>query len=296
MSKGNLKNKKTNFIRLLENKLNTSKKSEKIAEYTRIVNLWKTNSDSDLFIMAIYLIKIKEDIINKVKKTMNSKVINYDKLSLKYDNESSLTAFDARVTSCIYSKEIIKDLLNNKESKKIVSLSKEEQLNLYKLIKKFPKIDLESCFMPIILESINQGITSNAGSSYEDRIYDKLIEIGIHKSNITEYGHSEVGSVEHDFIFKYKNKLIGISAKRTLRERYKQYVNLAENTETDYMIAITLGTDLTINKAKTIVHFGVKLFIAPEIYKNNKDLQKIDGVYPTTKFNKKTFDKIIKSN
>ena len=101
--------------------------------------------------------------------------------------------------------------------------------------------------------------------------------------------------MEHDFIFKYKNKLIGISA-RTLRERYKQYVNLAENTETDYMIAITLGTDLTINKAKTIVHFGVKLFIAPEIYKNNKDLQKIDGVYPTTKFNKKTFDKIIKSN
>lgn len=39
LSKGNLKNKKTNFIRLLENKLNTSKKSEKIAEYTRIVNL-----------------------------------------------------------------------------------------------------------------------------------------------------------------------------------------------------------------------------------------------------------------
>ncbi|MGI6589204.1 MAG: hypothetical protein ACOX1V_00905 [Candidatus Iainarchaeum sp.] len=282
------------FLQCLESNLSNSKKAEKIEEYTRLANLWESKNSIDLFRLALLLNSVKIGISEKVKNTLSKKSYFGDKLSLVYDSQSCNSAYEARILTSILSKTILLNLQNQKLPN-YIKIDNNRKKELFQLVKKYSKkVDIFSCFLPIMIESVNQSIISNAGGSYEDRVLEKLISIGIPKSDIVQYKHSEVGSIEHDFIFKYKNKKWGISSKRTLRERYKQYVNLLENNETDFMFAITLGTDLTPSKAKTIVSFGVKIFVAPEIYKNNKDLQKIKGLYSTTQLTKKTLDKLIK--
>lgn len=45
------------------------------------------------------------------------------------------------------------------------------------------------------------------------------------------------------------------------------------------MIEITLGTDLTQEKAKSITNHDVYLFVADEVYQANVYLQEMDMVY-----------------
>lgn len=47
----------------------------------------------------------------------------------------------------------------------------------------------------------------------------------------------------------------------------------------DVMIEITLGTDLTFDKATAIINHGVYLFVADEIYQQNAYLQNMPQVY-----------------
>jgi len=291
--KTKLANCRTAFLQILLSELD-GKKTEKYEEYERLTGLWKSKESPELFKLALYMTKVKAKLKSKIDELLTNKTYSGDKLSLVYDSKSSLSAYEARILTAILSKETMEKLQSGQWPNYFGSISKKTKSNILKLIKtQNKKIDLISCFLPIMIESVNQSIISNAGGSYEDRVEEKLISIGIEKENITKYDHSETGSIEHDFIFKYKNKKWGISAKRTLRERYKQYVNLLQNNETDFMLAITLGTDLSEAKAKTIVSFGVILFISPEVYANNKELQRIRGVYSTSQLTKTTFDKIM---
>ena len=100
-------------------------------------------------------------------------------------------------------------------------------------------------------------------------------ENSIHKTH-----DSQDSSTEFDFFFEYQGKTYGISAKRTLRERYKQFIKTAQMSQIDVMLEITLGTDLTEEKVKSIVQqHGVFLFVADEIYQNHDYLQNMQGVY-----------------
>jgi hypothetical protein len=51
------------------------------------------------------------------------------------------------------------------------------------------------------------------------------------------------------------------------------------------MIEITLGLDLTEEKAKSIRNHGVYIFVAEEVYNQRKYLQDMDGVFSASDFN-----------
>ncbi len=84
----------------------------------------------------------------------------------------------------------------------------------------------------------------------------------------------------------------GIGAKRTLRERYKQFIKTAQMTKIDVMIEITLGIDLTEEKVKAIQNHNVYLFVADEIYQSYEYLQDIDGVFSSKDLNIETLDSL----
>jgi hypothetical protein len=145
-------------------------------------------------------------------------------------------------------------------------------------------------------ESVNQSITSSAGSSYEDRIENTLIAMGIDKNSITKIHDNLDTSTEFDFFFTFEDKTFGIGAKRTLRERYKQFIKTTQMSPIDVMLQITLGLDLTKIKAESIINHGVFLIISDEIYFSREDLQKINGVYPASQFDKQLLLKLAKNS
>ncbi len=147
--------------------------------------------------------------------------------------------------------------------------------------------------MLMFSESINQSIISDSGSNYEDRIRSVLIEIGIPESSITKEHDKNDKSTEYDFFFTYNERTFGIGAKRTLRERYKQFIKTAVTTDIDVTIEITLGLDLSKAKAETIINHGTILFVSDEIYKTRRFLQEIDGVYSVKDLNLKTLDALV---
>lgn len=95
--------------------------------------------------------------------------------------------------------------------------------------------------------------------------------------------------------FELDGKTYGIGAKRTLRERYKQFIKTAQMSPIDVMIEITLGTDLTAEKANAIVNHGIYLFIADEIYQNNVDWQNMANIYSCKDLTLATLKTLAKS-
>ncbi len=127
-------------------------------------------------------------------------------------------------------------------------------------------VEPNQIFMLMFSESINQSIISDSGSNYEDRILSVLTSIGIDESKIEKTHDKDDSSTEFDFFFELKNRSYGIGAKRTLRERYKQFIKTAQMSNIDIMIEITLGMDLTEEKVKAIRNHNVFLFVSDEIY------------------------------
>jgi hypothetical protein len=294
--KNDIKDMRKIFYDTLDEKLTRSKKESKLEEYERISILWTNKFDIKLFILASYLIYIKDIIKCDLEEMIEETGQQGHPLSITYDNISATAAYRKRAVGLLISSIICDYYLGEiKERPEILhNIDPKEDASISNISKEIVKsgVDIKSMFGIVMNESISQSIKSSAGGGYEDRIYDMLIEIGIPKSDIDWYNHDETGSIEHDFIFKFNKKTYGISAKRTLRERYKQYVNLLDNKNADILIAITFGTDLTAAKAKTIRGFGVYIFIAPEIYERSSDLQKVDGVYSIGNFNKETLKKL----
>lgn len=164
--------------------------------------------------------------------------------------------------------------------------------NLSKSAIKFKNVGLEpnQIFMLMFSEVVNQSIISDSGSNYESRILSVLNKSGI--SNIDKRHDKNDKSTEFDFFFEIGGRTYGVGAKRTLRERYKQFIKTAITSEIDVMIEITLGLDLYEEKAKTIVGHGTYIFVADEVYKTRKFLQKIDKVYSVKDLNLKTLKKL----
>ena len=149
-------------------------------------------------------------------------------------------------------------------------------------------VEPNQIFMLMFSESINQSIISYSGSNYEDRIMAVLTSIGLNKNEIEKFHDNIDKSTEFDFFFKLDNVSYGLGAKRTLRERYKQFIKTSQMSKIDVMIEITLGIDLTEEKVKSIRNHNVILFVADEIYQNTSYLKSIDGVYSSKDLTIKT--------
>jgi len=241
-----------------------------------------------IFIFSLKLNLIKDLLLNEAKITRSSKLDKLkglNQLSLAYDKVSTQVAYATRISGALLSLLFFDKL--KKSNSFILNSTNEFIDNLTTEYKEIIKLGVEpnQIFMLLLSESINQSIISTAGVSYEDRIRNILISIGIPAESITKTHDVKDSSTEFDFFFTLNDRTYGIGAKRTLRERYKQFIKTSRMTKLDVMIEITLGTDLRENIAKSIREHGVYLFVADEVYESKKYLQEIDGIYPASNLN-----------
>lgn len=204
-----------------------------------------------------------------------------NQLSIQYDTISKSRPYYTRVHGALLALLFFEKI--EKEDTAFIAQSTTEYIKSlcqeYKTLQAYG-LEANQMFMLMFTESINQSIVTDAGASYEDRLFNVLINIGI--NSISKQHDSKDRSTEFDFYFELNDKTIGISAKRTLRERYKQFIKTSHMTPLDLMVQVTLGLDLTEEKAKSILKHHVILFVADEIYNARIYLQKIDGVYPAS--------------
>lgn len=245
----------------------------------------ETDVDREMFIFSLKLYSIKDALLaeSKMGALINSaKLEGLDPLSLSYDKISVKRPYYTRVNGALISLLFFSKL----ENKETNFMSQDAQDFIEKLSEsaiKLKKNGLEpnQIFMLMFSESVNQSIISDSGSNYEDRILSVLKKIGIPEKEITKTHDTIDVSTEFDFFFKIENRTYGIGAKRTLRERYKQFIKTTKKNKKDVnvMIQITLGLDLNEEKAKTIRGYGVYLFVADEVYQSRKFLRDLGGVY-----------------
>jgi len=243
-----------------------------------------------LFPLAWQLLTFKEWIIEKTKEYLEKYELPdlfpliEDKLSLAYDNISLTSPYSYRVlssliknngkTNIFYSDKFWQKISQEKDI--IFSNELKEKL-IAEEIHGLPLISL------IIDESINQGIRSSGGTAYHERIKSMFSKIPNCQMITEKKIDSKNAGIEYDFIYSCKNKKIGISAKRTLRERYKQNWDDTKNLEVDIMFLITLGTDLNERKMKTILEKqGWYIIVAKEIYEKHSYLSNDPKVFASS--------------
>lgn len=263
---------------------------------TDILDLFEVDLDSELFIFGLKLIAIKPLLLQEAKTRDlldTSKLPTLSPLSLAYDKITLFSPYSTRVSGALLSL-IFFDKLENKDTAFTSSDTTDFLKELSKDAIKLKKVGVEpnQIFMLMFSESINQSIISDSGSNYEDRILSVLVAIGIDENKISKTHDKNDSSTEFDFFFELKGKTYGIGAKRTLRERYKQFIKTAQMTTIDVMIEITLGIDLTEEKVKAIRNHNIFLFISDEIYGSNEYLQNADGVYSSKDLTLSTLEKL----
>jgi hypothetical protein len=238
-----------------------------------------------IYIFALQLMVIKPMLLCESKIYNTLKAINKSSdnlLSVKYDDSGKHSAYYTRVNGALLSLLFF----NKLENKSINILSEDARSYLEYVLDNYHSlkgtgIEPNQMFMLMFTESVNQSIKSDAGTSYEERILQVLQDIGIDKSLIEKTHDEEDRLIEYDFLIKLNSRIIGISAKRTLRERWKQFTKTATSSA-DIMITITLGLDLTEDKAKIIRQNNVYIFVADEIYQSRLFLQHTEGIYPAS--------------
>ncbi len=251
-----------------------------------------------IFLFALKLNLVKDLLLQEAKIARSIKtheLVGLHQLSLAYDRVSTQVAYSTRISGALLSLLFFEKL----ETGQTNFMSADTELflrDLSKLCISLSKRGLEpnQIFMLLFAESVNQSITSSAGSSYEDRIKNILIGLGIDKDAIQKTHDDSDSSTEFDFFFIHNGRTYGISAKRTLRERYKQFIKTVQMSQIDVMLEITLGTDLRENIAKSIRSHGVYLFVADEVYESKRYLQEIDGVFRASQLSKELLSKLAR--
>ncbi|MBL0687413.1 MAG: hypothetical protein JJV95_05925 [Sulfurospirillum sp.] len=277
----NFKTTTKKIVEYIESKIKTGSKKQKLIQET--VDEINSEIDLKLFIFSLKLHMIKDLLLQEAKlKCLSdtSKLRYKDPLSLEYDKITLYSPYSTRVNGALLSLIFFNKLEKN-ETNFITQDSEEFMKHLSECAKelKIDGVEANQIFMLMFNESINQSIISDSGLDYENRILTVLTSIGLNESRIEKTHDKDDSSTEFDFFFELKNRTYGIGAKRTLRERYKQFIKTAQMSKIDVMIEITLGIDLTEEKVKSIRNHGVFLFISDEIYRSYQYLQDIDGVY-----------------
>lgn len=234
----------------------------------------------EVFIFSIKLLLIKDLLLQEAKlRQVNNlqKLSDINPLSLEYDKITVLNPYYTRVNGALLSLGFFDGL----QTGFIAPQTDDFIQHLSDQAKQLLKVGIEpnQIFMLLFNESINQSITSDSGVDYENRIKSVLLNLGIAEATITKTHDKVDKSTEFDLFFELNSRTYGIGAKRTLRERYKQFIKTAQMTPIDVMIEVTLGTDLSFDKATTIVNHGIYLFVADEIYQQFTYLQDMDNVY-----------------
>ena len=256
-------------------------------------NMWK-----ELLLVSIELLLTKDLILEESKSYARVKYKEKiekikDKLSLEYDMSNLEYPYGQRVISSL----LVFALTNiDRETEFILETSKNAikvlNNNLKNIVQKY-SININNMFMIIIDESINQSIKSDAGQSYENRVHSLLLNIS---DKVENHSHDDmISSVEYDFIFYIDGKKYGVSAKRTLRERYKQNFEDVDSLTVDAMFLITLGIDLNEDKLNNILQKnGQFVIVADEIYETKDYLKNNPRVLSSKNITKTVIKSLLK--
>ncbi len=286
---------KSNPNFLLESLESIFSKSQTKLEHIKEMGLRLADSkDIELFDFSLRLYQIKDLLLAEAKFSENidlNQLSNLDPLSLEYDKISVLKPYKTRVSGALLALLFFEKLDNeevnfmSKDSCDLISDLATKANNLKK-----QGLESNQIFMLMFSESINQSIISDSGTNYESRILSVLNKIGI--DNISKTHDKNDKSTEYDFFFEIDSKTYGIGAKRTLRERYKQFIKTALTSKIDVSIQITIGLDLNEEKAKTIINHGTYIFVSDEIYQTRDFLRKMDKVFSVKELNLKILKKL----
>jgi hypothetical protein len=172
------------LINNYENYFGKTKSGLKKIEFLNdILDLLETDLDIELFIFSLKLIAIKPLLLQEAKTRdllENSKLSSLNPLSLAYDKITTFTPYSTRVSRALLSLIFFDKLEKNDTvflSSDTTDFFKELSKNAVKL--KNLGVEPNQIFMLMFSESINQSITSDSGTNYEDRILSVLKSIGI---------------------------------------------------------------------------------------------------------------------
>jgi len=294
---------------ILQKTVSECKKMDELAEYimqagfTKLDYILAAFSHLDGVKLAAYIdtaidLLLIKDLVLKEAKVYAAQEFKKeireisDLLSIEYDVSGTHLPYGQRVISAL----MVYALTNtNRDSSFVISASedrtKEFAVKCKNLADKF-SLNLNSMFQIIMDESVNQSIKADAGVGYESRVSQALMPI---VGDLLGHAHdSKIQAVEYDNRFTYNGKKCGISAKRTLRERYKQNLEHTDLLDVDYMFVITLGLDLNETTMNNILSKnGNYIIVSKEQYELKAFLQNNDKIIPSDKI-KQYFDKIIK--
>lgn len=269
-------------------------------DYTTLLNLCDEETYNmwiDLTILSIELLLSKNLILEEAKSYAKIQyddglASHKDKLSFGYDMVNLEYPYGQRVISAL----LVYTITNvNRENEFILETSGKSVKKLNDRIREVTSkysINANNIFMIIMDESINQSIISTAGSSYESRVNSVLLNISDHVHN---HAHDKfINSVEYDYTFELDGKVYGVSAKRTLRERYKQNFEDVNQLSVDAMFLVTLGIDLNEEKLNNIMQrHGYYVVVAQEVYDSKQYFKKNGRVISSKNFNKETLRKLF---
>lgn len=269
---------------------NTKRGIQQRLDFEKILERIHSDFDCKLLEFSLRLFSVKDLLLELAKlRQFNNDVIlqRLDPLSLEYDKITIYKPYSTRVEGALLSLILFEHL------EKGMMIFEEkiggEYMSILSLLAQELKqegIESNQIFMLMFNESINQSIISDSGSNYEERIFSKLVSMGIQADTISKKHDENDSSTEYDFFFSWNGRTYGIGAKRTLRERYKQFVKTQHlSLCVDVMLEITLGLDLSEEKARTIRRNGVYLVVADEVYQQFEYLREIEGVYSAKQLN-----------
>lgn len=285
---------------LIGNDAVVSDKIQKYEDFCYLVNTIE-NCDLKMWIslidISIELMFIKGLILEESKvfaKNQYKDVIRNidDKLSLEYDMSGLNLPYGQRVISSL----LVYTLTNIEREDEFLLESSGKTIKVFndkiKYILDNYNINCNNMFSLIMTESMNQSITSDAGQSYESRVNERIRPL---VDEMDGHSHdSNVSSVEYDFTFEINDKKCGISAKRTLRERYKQNFEDTELLDVDYMFLITLGIDLYEDKLNNILQkHGIYVIVANEVYESRTYLKNNPRVISSKDITRELLIKLI---
>lgn len=265
------------------------KSESKIIILNELVFNINSKINYNLFVFAIYLLKFKPILMEYSKLIEETTILqNVPLLSLERDNFTKNKPFAFRVNGALISL-IFFDFIEKKEKEHFPTSEYGDSFidnlfNIYEILKA-EGLEANQIFMILFQESISQSIKSTAGSGLEDYVVtllsnEKILDVN---KKIDSNNHE----IEYDHFFTLEGKNYGISTKRTLRERYKQFKKISE-AEADVFIHITSGLDLNFEKAKTITSnsFGCYIFVFPEIYVKSQFMIDNDRIFSTLELTK----------
>lgn len=260
-----------------------------------LVNTINSLDDLNIYSFALRLLELKDLFLAEAS------ILNLDQLignqchplSLAYDSISVKVPYSQRIKGVLLSWLAFQQLENQTSDflDEIITSYKSELITGYQNLKSIG-ININQIFLLIFSESLKQSSVSQAGTSYEERVMIQLLSLGISRESIKKTHDEADASTEFDFFFTYNYRTYGIGAKRTLRERWKQFIKTAQMTTLDVMIEITLGIDLSEEKITSIRNHNVYLFVADEIYFSTKYLIDTEGIFPGSELTLETLDSL----